>query len=440
MNIAIIGTGYVGLVTGACFSEMGNTVTCVDHDEEKINNLHKGIMPIYEPGLKEIIQNNSAKTLFFSTDIAQAVKKATIIFIAVGTPMAADGSADLSSVYAVAESIGKNIAAETIVVSKSTVPVGTTIKIQEIIQAQLTKRKVAITFHVASNPEFLKEGAAIDDFMKPDRVVIGADSDFVFKKMKELYAPFFRTHDRFITMDIHSAEMTKYAANAMLATKISFINEIANICEKVGADVNQVRIGIGSDKRIGYSFMYPGIGYGGTCFPKDIAALKKMSLDKGYNPLLIGAVATINHSQKKLFVEKIVSKFGEDLKGFTFAIWGLSFKPETDDMREAPAIYVIKELVSRGASIQAYDPKAMKVAQAFYFKGLDNITYVDSKYEALINADALILLTEWKEFRSPDFEEIKKQLKTLVIMDGRNQYKSLDLQEKGFEYYQVGKN
>lgn len=439
MNIAIIGTGYVGLVTGACFSEMGNTVTCVDQDEEKINNLHKGIIPIYEPGLKEIIQNNSAKTLFFSTDIAQAVKKATIIFIAVGTPMAADGSADLSSVYAVAESIGENIAAETIVVSKSTVPVGTTLKVQEIIQTQLTKRKVAITFHVASNPEFLKEGAAIDDFMKPDRVVIGAGSEFVFQKMKELYAPFFRTHDRFITMDIHSAEMTKYAANAMLATKISFINEIANICEKVGADVNQVRIGIGSDRRIGYSFMYPGIGYGGTCFPKDIAALKRMSLDKGYNPILIGAVATINYNQKKLFVEKVISRFGEDLKGFTFSIWGLSFKPETDDMREAPAIYVIKELVSRGANIQAYDPKAMKAAQAFYLKGLDAVSYADSKYEALKNAAALILLTEWKEFRSPDFEEIKKQLKNPIIIDGRNQYKNLALQEKGFEYYQIGK-
>ncbi len=439
MNIAIIGTGYVGLVTGACFSEMGNRVICVDHDEEKINNLHKGVIPIYEPGLKELIQNNAAKTLIFTTDIKKAVKKANIIFIAVGTPMSDDGSADLSSVFVVAESIGKNIDFETIVVTKSTVPVGTTLKVQEIIQDQLTKRKVAITFHVASNPEFLKEGAAIDDFMKPDRVVIGADSDFVFKKMKELYAPFFRTHDRFITMDIRSAEMTKYAANAMLATKISFINEIANICENVGADVNQVRIGIGSDKRIGYSFMYPGIGYGGTCFPKDIAALKKISIDKGYDPKLISAVQTINYNQKKLFIDKIISRFGEDLKGFTFAIWGLSFKPETDDMREAPAIYVIKELVSRGAKIKAYDPKALLVAQEFYLKGLDAVAYTDSKYEAVKMADALILLTEWKEFRSPDFDEIKNQLVQPVVFDGRNQYNAFNLSEKGFEYYQIGK-
>tara|TARA_R110002073_G_scaffold41131_1_gene116500 strand:+ start:2717 stop:4039 length:1323 start_codon:yes stop_codon:yes gene_type:complete len=440
MNIAVIGTGYVGLVTGACFSEMGNTVVCIDNNQDKINKLNKGIVPIYEPGLKELIQNNSTKTLFFSTEIEKAVKKSDIIFIAVGTPMSADGSADLSSVYDVAKLIGENIASQTIVVTKSTVPVGTTFKIQEIIQSKLTNRNITVKFDVASNPEFLKEGSAIDDFMKPDRVVIGVSSDFVLQKMKELYSPFFRTHDRFITMDVRSAEMTKYAANAMLATKISFINEIANICEKVGADANQVRIGIGSDKRIGYSFIYPGIGYGGTCFPKDIAALKKISIDNGYDPVLISAVENVNYNQKKLFVNKVILRFGENLKGLIFTIWGLSFKPETDDMREAPSIYVIKELVKRGAKIKAFDPKAMKEAEEHYLKGLDNITYIESKYKALKNADAMILLTEWKEFRSPDFEEIKMQLKTPVIIDGRNQYKSLDLQEKGFEYYQVGRN
>ena len=440
MNIAVIGTGYVGLVTGACFSEMGNTVVCIDNNQDKINKLNKGIVPIYEPGLKELIQNNSTKTLFFSTEIEKAVKKSDIIFIAVGTPMSADGSANLSSVYDVAKLIGENIASQTIVVTKSTVPVGTTFKIQEIIQSKLTNRNITVKFDVASNPEFLKEGSAIDDFMKPDRVVIGVSSDFVLQKMKELYSPFFRTHDRFITMDVRSAEMTKYAANAMLATKISFINEIANICEKVGADANQVRIGIGSDKRIGYSFIYPGIGYGGTCFPKDIAALKKISIDNGYDPVLISAVENVNYNQKKLFVNKVILRFGENLKGLIFTIWGLSFKPETDDMREAPSIYVIKELVKRGAKIKAFDPKAVKEAQELYLCEIDNITYAESKYEALKDADALILLTEWKEFRSPDFEEIKMQLKTPVIIDGRNQYKSLDLQEKGFEYYQVGRN
>jgi len=440
MNITVIGTGYVGLVTGACFSEMGNTVVCIDNNQDKINKLNKGIVPIYEPGLKELIQNNSTKTLFFSTEIEKAVKKSDIIFIAVGTPMSADGSANLSSVYDVAKLIGENIASQTIVVTKSTVPVGTTFKIQEIIQSKLTNRNITVKFDVASNPEFLKEGSAIDDFMKPDRVVIGVSSDFVLQKMKELYSPFFRTHDRFITMDVRSAEMTKYAANAMLATKISFINEIANICEKVGADANQVRIGIGSDKRIGYSFIYPGIGYGGTCFPKDIAALKKISIANGYDPVLISAVENVNYNQKKLFVNKVILRFGENLKGLIFTIWGLSFKPETDDMREAPSIYVIKELVKRGAKIKAFDPKAVKEAQELYLCEIDNITYAESKYEALKDADALILLTEWKEFRSPDFEEIKMQLKTPVIIDGRNQYKSLDLQEKGFEYYQVGRN
>ena len=421
MNITIVGSGYVGLVSGTCFAEMGNKVTCVDVDEGKIQKLNEGVIPIFEPGLEEMVfKNVKNNNLFFTTNLSDAIQNTQIVFIAVGTPMGDDGSADLQYVLAVAKSIGQSMQEELVIVDKSTVPVGTGDKVKTTIQAELDKRNVAIEFHVVSNPEFLKEGAAIDDFMKPDRVVIGADNENAFNTMKQLYSPFFRTHDRFITMDIRSAEMTKYAANAMLATKISFM--------------------IGSDKRIGYSFIYPGIGYGGTCFPKDIAALKKMSLDKGYNPLLIGAVETTNHTQKKLFVDKIISRFGEDLKGFTFAIWGLSFKPETDDMRKAPSIFVIKELVRRGASIRAYDPKAMKAAKAFYLKGLDAVSYADSKYEALKNADALILLTEWKEFRSPDFLEIKRQLKTPVIMDGRNQYKSLDLQVKDFEYYQVGKN
>jgi UDPglucose 6-dehydrogenase len=319
------------------------------------------------------------------------------------------------------------------------VPIGTADKVREIIKNELVKRDVDIEFSVVSNPEFLKEGAAIADFMKPDRVVIGADSDYAFELMKQLYSPFFRTHDRFITMDIRSAEMTKYAANAMLATKISFINEVANICERVGADVNNVRLGIGADQRIGYSFIYPGIGYGGTCFPKDIAALKKTSLDYGYEPTLITAVAHVNKEQKMFFVNKILNRFGENLSGFVFAVWGLSFKPETDDMRKAPSTYVINELVKRGAKIQAYDPKAMDQAKSIYLEGVDTIAYGTSKYEVLDSADALLLLTEWKEFRSPDFNEIKKQLRFPVIFDGRNQYIKYNLIEKGIEYYRIGK-
>jgi UDPglucose 6-dehydrogenase len=439
MKIAVIGTGYVGLVTGTCFAEMGNTVTCVDVNQEKIDKLNNGIIPIYEPGLEELINNNSSKSLFFSTNSKQAIKKANIIFIAVGTPMLEDGNADLSSIFNVAEVIGENIDAYTIVVSKSTVPVGTTFKIKEIIQNKINKRNVNVDFDVASNPEFLKEGAAINDFMKPDRIIIGAERKEVFDKMKQLYSPFFRTRERFITMDIHSAEMTKYAANAMLATKISFMNEIANICEKVGADVNEVRKGIGSDKRIGYDFIYPGIGYGGTCFPKDIEALIQLAKFNGYEPKLISSVDEVNKKQKELFLEKILNRFGEDLSGLTFAIWGLSFKPETDDMREAPSVYLIKELIKRGAAINAYDPKAMKEAKELYLKDYA-ILYKQEKYAALEKANALILLTEWKEFRSPDFEEVKKQMKYPVIFDGRNQYNIFNLEKNNFEYYQIGKN
>lgn len=439
MKITVVGCGYVGLVTAACFSEMGNEVICVDVDETKIQKLNTGILPIYEPGLKEIVVHNSQKNLFFTTNLESAIAASEIIFIAVGTPMGDDGNADVSFVYQVAKDIGRNISSYKIVVSKSTVPVGTTNKVKAIIQAEIDKRNLNIEFDLVSNPEFLKEGAAINDFMKPDRVVIGAEKKEVFDTMKQLYSPFFRTRDRFITMDIHSAEMTKYAANAMLATKISFINEIANICEKVGADVNEVRKGIGSDKRIGYDFIYPGIGYGGTCFPKDIAALIQLGKTNGYDPKLISSVNEVNNNQKQLFLAKILNRFGEDLSGVTFAIWGLSFKPETDDMREAPSVYLIKELIKRGASINAYDPKAMKEAKEVYLKGY-SVLFNQEKYAALENANALILLTEWKEFRSPDFSRIKSQLKEPVVFDGRNQYNAFHLEKSDFEYYQIGKN
>ncbi len=437
MKITVIGAGYVGLVTAACFSEMGNQVTCVDIDEARIKQLNTGVIPIYEPGLQEIIKNNSQKTLFFTLNISSAIKEAQIVFIAVGTPMREDKKADLSAIFNVAKSIGKAISSYKIVVSKSTVPVGTTHKVQEIIQSEIAKRNLSVEFDVVSNPEFLKEGAAINDFMKPDRIVIGAENKRAFEKMQELYSPFFRTRDRFITVDILSAEMIKYAANAMLATKISFINEIANICEKVGADVNKVREGIGSDSRIGYNFIYPGIGYGGTCFPKDILALIELGKEKGYHPKLISAVNKVNQEQKELFLEKILNRFGEDLSKKTFAIWGLSFKPETDDMREAPSVYLIKELIKRKAKIKVYDPKAIKVAKEKYLKGF-SVFYGKNKYEVVKDVDALILLTEWKEFRFPDFEKLKKQLKKPIIFDGRNQYRNFNLEKKGFEYYQVG--
>ncbi|MBT3547253.1 MAG: UDP-glucose/GDP-mannose dehydrogenase family protein [Flavobacterium sp.] len=440
MKLTIIGSGYVGLVSGACFAEMGNNVTCVDIDREKIKQLEDGVIPIYEPGLAPmVLKNIERNNLTFSTSLKQSIQDASIVFIAVGTPMGDDGSADLQYVLSVAKEIGQHMTHDLVVVDKSTVPVGTADKVKRAIQLELDNRNSLLKFHVVSNPEFLKEGDAVNDFMKPDRVVIGADSEIVFKKMRELYSPFFRSHDRFITMDIRSAEMTKYAANAMLATKISFMNEIANICEKVGADANQVRIGIGSDQRIGYSFIYPGAGYGGSCFPKDVKALTKIAKENGYTAQLITAVEQVNNFQKLVIAKKIVNRFGENLTGFTFGIWGLAFKPETDDMREAPAIYVIKELVSRGAKIKAYDPKAVREAKSHYLKGVQNITYVTSKYDVLKDSDALVLLTEWKEFRSPDFEEMKTQLKTPVIFDGRNQYNTFNLDEKGFEYYQIGK-
>ena len=441
MNITVIGSGYVGLVTGTCFAEMGNRVTCVDIDLVKIEKLNQGIIPIFEPGLESmVLKNLKNKNLFFSTKLNEALQNSEIAFIAVGTPMGDDGSADLKYVLTVAKSIGQTMQKRLIVVDKSTVPVGTADKVKEVIQKELDVRNSDLEFDIVSNPEFLKEGAAIEDFMKPDRVVVGTDSDYAREKMKQLYRPFFMSRDRFISMSIRSAEMTKYAANAMLATRISFINEIANICEMVGADANQVRIGIGADQRIGYSFIYPGAGYGGSCFPKDVKALTKIAQENNYTAQLINAVEKVNDAQKLIIAQKIVNRFGEDLTGFSFGIWGLAFKPETNDMREAPAIYVIKDLVSRGAKIKAYDPKAINEAEEYYLKGVQNISYVASKYEALKNSDALVLLTEWKEFRSPNFDEIKTQLKTPIIFDGRNQYNSFNLEEKGFEYHQIGKS
>ena len=440
MNITVIGSGYVGLVSGTCFADMGNTVTCVDIDPVKIEKLNQGIIPIFEPGLENmVLKNVKDKNLFFTTELAKALQNSEIAFIAVGTPMGDDGSADLQYVLAVAKSIGRCMQKRLIVVDKSTVPIGTADKVKETIQKELDVRNSDLQFDVVSNPEFLKEGAAIADFMKPDRVVIGTDSEYAIDKIKQLYHPFCMSRDRFISMDIRSAEMTKYAANAMLATKISFMNEIANICEKVGADANQVRIGIGSDQRIGYSFIYPGAGYGGSCFPKDVKALTKIAKENGYNAKLITAVEEVNDAQKFVIAQKIVKRFGEDLSGFIFGFWGLAFKPGTDDMREAPAIYVIKELVKRGAKIKAYDPKAINEAKEYYLNGVKNITYLTSKYDVLNDSDALVLLTEWKEFRSPDFEKIKVQLKTPVIFDGRNQYNAFNLKEKEFEYYQIGK-
>ena len=441
MKISVIGTGYVGLVSGVCFAQMGNKVTCVDIDEKKIAKLEQGIIPIYEPGLEDMcLENYKNGTLKFTTDASSAIASSLISFIAVGTPMGEDGSADLQYVLAVAKKIGQSINDYIVVVDKSTVPVGTAEKVRVTIQAELDARGVDIAFDVVSNPEFLKEGAAIKDFMHPDRVVIGADSEKALDVMRELYAPFMKHHDRFIAMDIKSAEMTKYAANAMLATKISFMNEMSQICERVGADINKVRNGIGSDSRIGYSFIYPGCGYGGSCFPKDVQALAKTAKDFGYTPRILDAVEEVNYAQKYVISNKVIARFGEDLSGKTFAIWGLSFKPETDDMREASAITIINELTCIGASIVAYDPKARHEAEYHYLKGNEKVAYVDSKYDALKDADAVILVTEWQEFRSPDFDEMKKLLKNPIFFDGRNQFAKEKMAKMGFEYFQIGVN
>ncbi len=439
MKISVIGTGYVGLVSGVCFAQMGNSVTCVDIDANKIESLKQGVIPIYEPGLEDMTLENYKKgTLHFTTNAQEAIANSLISFIAVGTPMGEDGSADLQYVLAVAKTIGASMQEYMVVVDKSTVPVGTADKVRTTIQAELDKRGVDIKFDVVSNPEFLKEGAAIEDFMKPDRVVIGAESERAMDVMRDLYAPFMKHHDRFIAMDIKSAEMTKYAANAMLATKISFMNEMSQICERVGADINKVRNGIGSDSRIGYSFIYPGCGYGGSCFPKDVQALAKTAKDFGYIPKILDAVEEVNYAQKKVISDKVIARFGENLEGKTFGVWGLSFKPETDDMREASSITIINELTSRGAKVVAYDPKARHEAESFYLKDNADVSYVDAKYDALKGSDALILVTEWQEFRSPDFTEMKKLLKNPIFFDGRNQFSKEKMAEYGFEYFQIG--
>ena len=440
MKITIVGTGYVGLVSGACFSDMGNTVTCVDSDKDKIAQLNKGIIPIYEPGLESIILNNGEKgNLTFTTSLEIALRDCEMVFIAVGTPMGEDGSADLQYVLAVAKEIGQFITDSIVVVNKSTVPVGTADRVKKIIATELRIREVEIPFSIVSNPEFLKEGAAISDFMKPDRIVVGVDNEEAEVLMRRLYRPFTVNHDRFISMDLRSAEMTKYAANAFLATKISFINEMSNISERLGADINMVREGIGSDKRIGFEFIYPGCGYGGSCFPKDVQALVKMSEEVGYNSELVKAVNTVNVKQKLVLVEKVISVFGDNLNGITLAVWGLSYKPETSDMRESPAITIINELTGRGTKIQAYDPQDINDSKNFYLKGNSSVTYCETKYKAIENVDALLLITEWKEFRSPDFTELKSRMKSAVVFDGRNQYVNYQLDKMGFEYYLIGK-
>ncbi|WP_048190928.1 UDP-glucose/GDP-mannose dehydrogenase family protein [Methanobacterium sp. SMA-27] len=439
MKLTIIGTGYVGLVTGVCFSEMGNKVYCIDIDKKKVEDLKKGIIPIYEPGLEELLSKNSNNgNLYFTTELNDGLKNSNICFIAVGTPMNEDGSADLQYVLSVAKEIGKTLTHDIIIVNKSTVPVGTGYIVDQIINKELEKRNLKFKVHVVSNPEFLKEGSAVADFMRPDRVVIGSDDVDVLQTIKELYTPFTINHERFITMDICSSEMTKYASNAMLATRISFMNEMANICERVGADINKVREGIGSDKRIGYSFLYPGCGYGGSCFPKDIKALIKIAHDNQYEPTILKGLESVNNQQKLSLVNKIIKRFGNDLSGHTFTLWGLSFKPETDDMREAPSLEIINKLIELGAKINSYDPKAMDVAKNLYFKDNSNIKFFNNKYDALLDANAMILVTEWKEFRSPEFDEISKKIKTKIIFDGRNQYNQDNLEKMGFEYYQIG--
>ena len=439
MRIAVIGTVYVGLVTGTCFAGMGNQVWCVDVDEKKIENLKNGRIPIYEPGLSEmVIHNYGQGSLHFTTDIKEALAVCNICFIAVGTPMGEDGSADLQYVLNAAESIGTYMCRHMYVVDKSTVPVGTAMKVRRQIQEELDKRGSSLTFDVISNPEFLKEGSAVSDCMKPDRIVIGVDNAGAEETMREVYKPYLMNTDNFIIMDIASAEMTKYAANSMLATKISFMNEIANICETVGADVNMVRRGIGSDHRIGFSFIYPGCGYGGSCFPKDVKALIRTAGEYGYETKLLQSVEDVNEAQKRVLVNKIKRRFGENLSGRVIAVWGLAFKPDTDDMRESAAITIINALTDLGALVQAYDPKAMEEAKLCYLKGNDSVAYCESKYDALKGADALVIITEWKEFRSPDFYEIKERLKQPVIFDGRNQYDLKSVERYGFDYYQIG--
>lgn len=441
MDICIVGTGYVGLVTAACFAEMGNKVYCVDINPKVVESLNNGKVHIFEPGLEELVQRNSRQgRLHFTTDIQEGLSESLFIFICVGTPPGDDGRADLSYVCQVAGEVGRNMTGYKIVVNKSTVPVGTADLVQSLIQEQLGQRDVDLEFDVVSNPEFLKEGDAVSDFMKPDRVIVGTDNIRVAELLKALYSPFARSRDKLIVMSVRSAEMTKYAANCMLATKISFINEMANICEKVGADIGDVRVGIGSDHRIGYHFIYPGVGYGGSCFPKDVKALIGTAMDSGYKPRVLEAVDSLNQDQKKMLAHKIIDYFEPlgGVEGKTLAIWGLAFKPNTDDIRDAPSLDIINELTKRGMRVRAYDPQAGEKA-AGQLENNPLVEIVEEQYYALEKADALAIITEWNQFRNPDFIRIKSRLVSPVIFDGRNLYSPKIIGEMGFAYFCVGR-
>jgi len=435
MEIAVIGTGYVGLVTGTCFAESGNQITCVDIDQEKIEKLNQGEIPIYEPGLTELVHRNAkAGRLIFTTDLPTAVRSAQIVYLAVGTPQGDDGAADLSALWSVVESIAPHIKDDAIIVTKSTVPVGTNSGIYTKLQ-QLNNKK----YHVASNPEFLKEGAAINDFMYPDRVVVGVRDEVVAETLKEVYSPFLRTDKPFLSMSPESAELTKYVANALLATKISFINEMANVCEKMGGDINDVRRGIGHDQRIGFQFLFPGVGYGGSCFPKDVRALASMAENNDLRPTILRAVDEVNNRQKHTLIEKIHQYYGDDLSALTFAVWGVAFKPKTDDIREAPALVLIKHLLSEGAKVRIFDPEAMENVKIEHPEIAEQIEFSNRSIDALKGADALAINTEWDVFRHPDFEEIKTMMKTPVVFDGRNLYDTRTLDKHGFIYYSIGR-
>lgn len=439
MKITVIGSGYVGLVSGACLADLGNNVMCLDVDTKKIELLNAGNIPIFEPGLEELIKRNVlAGRLQFSTDVAESVAHGLVQMIAVGTPSDEDGSADLQYVLAAARNIGKYITHYKVIVNKSTVPVGTADKVKRVIQEELDKRGLKTEFSLVSNPEFLKEGAAIDDFSRPDRIIIGAEDDRAIEYMRQMYAPFQRNHDRLIVMNIKSAELTKYAANTMLATRISFMNELANLAEKVGADIEHVRKGIGSDQRIGYHFLYAGCGYGGSCFPKDVRALKSTAEEYGLPLRVLQAVEEVNHAQKHVLLQKIIARFGHDLKGKHFALWGLAFKPGTNDMREAPSRVVMEGLWAKGATVTAYDPVAMEETRRIYGERAD-LSYAETPLDTLSGADALIIVTEWKTFKSPDFDGVKSRLRQPVIFDGRNLFEPSHLAREGFEYYGIGR-
>jgi UDPglucose 6-dehydrogenase len=437
MKVTVVGTGYVGLVSGACLADMGNDVLCLDVDAQKIAVLQGGGLPIYEPGLEAVVARNVvAGRLDFTTDVPRAVGHGTVLFLAVGTPPGEDGSADLRHVLAAARSIGRHMKDYKVVVDKSTVPVGTADKVRAAILEELSLRGSRLDFAVVSNPEFLKEGAAVEDFMRPERIILGAEDERALYLMKALYAPFQRSREKLIVMDVRSAELTKYAANAMLATRISFMNELALLAERLGADIEQVRQGIGSDPRIGFGFLYPGCGYGGSCFPKDVKALIRAAYDAGQELRVLRAVESANEAQKRVLVEKLVRRFGEDLTGRCFALWGLSFKPETDDMREAPSTVIVAGLVERGASVRVHDPEAMDAARAVFG---DRVTYCSSNYDAVEAADALIIATEWKQYRTPDFDRIRAHMRQPLIFDGRNLFDPRLMQRLGFDYRGIGR-